>query len=146
VSRPKRLRVVRWWELSVERNLRIVEKESPVVSVVPPEQLWLVDLRDPSGHLVAVLAANGGHAPLVYEGIEQGAPTLVLLPDGLAAARRYPNQDGRPKVEPVGTPQPDWPVWCRTCRQDFPLPADRLHSARGAKPGRPGRMTVGISR
>jgi hypothetical protein len=143
VSRPKRPREVRWREQGVERVQRIIEKEPTVASTAPPTDRWLVAMYDPTGHLVAVLAVNGENAPpVVYEANEHGAPTLVLLPDGLAMAYVSPDSDGRLIVAPVGTPRAEFPVRCWTCQQYYPLYAEHLHSARGTESGRPARLAV----
>ncbi len=146
MSRRREVRVITWTDEHGQRHEhRTTVKQEPSLAASVPRRLWLVEVYDPARHLVAVLAANAGLEPLVYSG-GTWAPSFVLSPDGLRAARVVNDErEPRPTVTGLGAPRPAFPVWCATCRADYPVGADDLTAMRGEKPGKPRRLTIGVS-
>ena len=142
MSRERRVDVVRWWdENGKEYTDRRVVKENGTLAQLPRKRI--VDVCCPSGHLVAVVAR--APLPLVFTpGPDGPVPALVLHPSGLAGAMTSRDAEGVWTVGSLGTPRESHPIYCRECREEWPLLADELHEASGrARAGRPARVVLG---
>jgi hypothetical protein len=94
-----------------------------------PRRDHIVDMYDPSGHLVAVLAeAQVGAPPLVYQHSSTLAPYLALS-DGQLYALLVSNTDEGWRVSAFGSPRDMWPVECPDCRESFELHREPLVAA-----------------
>jgi hypothetical protein len=139
VSRARHPRVVTHLDDNdtIEHIERIQRKAPPrLTETTPPRSTWLVEVFDPAKHRVAVLIANAGLPPLVHV-FRTGAPSYLLLPDGLAGTLVE-----RASVTAIGDTLPVRSVFCPVCNRGYSLPAAMLHAKRGSKPGKPGRFTV----
>ena len=115
--------------------------------LAPHRRAWLVEVEDPAGHLLAVLAANAGLEPLLYTltTLRSAAPAYVLLPDGLSSATAILNGNRYGSVAESGDRLDRVLLRCTQCRAVFPVVAQELQRRRGPRPGRPYRLTLSAS-
>lgn len=146
MSRQRHSREVRWWDESGREYVSHSTIKGPGSLGAIPRAARLVDIHDPAGHFLAVLAINGGAPPVVLTPGHDYGPSVVfvLLPEGLAAALTS-IEDGRPMVGYLGTPRSRFPIGCRDCHRDYELDADNLQlAAASARRGRPARLIVPV--
>jgi hypothetical protein len=147
VSAPTRLDVLRWTDEhgnAYEHRRRVAER-GPSLATIPTE-LRLVDAYCPSGHLTAVLSPNGDAPPIVMVHNPRFGPVpqLVLLPDGVAGATTWTDDDGRSRISAMSDRgMPSFEVDCATCVRAYLIEAEPLHQAlRKRRPPRPARLRL----
>jgi hypothetical protein len=90
----------------------------------------LVDVHDPAGHLVAVLATNGeASPPLLYASGSPGPyPTLALVAAGLVDVMTDLTDPEILTVGALGTPRGEASLHCPMCDDGWPLRASDLRA------------------